>query len=341
MARERGLEFKVGVLIVVAIAVMLAFIFFLGNFSLSSGYTLHVDYNYIGNMKPGAPVKVAGIKVGNIEKIRFLGGKEVDKKTGRRIQVRIDVWVEDRVSQTLRQDAEFFINTAGVLGEQYLEIVPGDDFENGPLEPGSVVRGIDPPRTDLVVARLYEVLDSFADLLKNEKDLIKNLLSNTSEAVAEVNTLLKENKDEITDLLASSGTLAKQASDTLAKVNQGLGDPRVIGRTIRDADKLLVTANRSLNQVVPGVQALTTDATRVTGLITNERVDRALTVADKAVALSGKADKLVGNVDGLVTDMRAGKGTVGALVARDEIYADLREMIRDLKRNPWKFFWKE
>ena len=23
------------------------------------------------------------------------------------------------------------------------------------------------------------------------------------------------------------------------------------------------------------------------------------------------------------------------------ILADLREMIRDLKRNPWKFFWKE
>ena len=79
----------------------------------------------------------------------------------------------------------------------------------------------------------------------------------------------------------------------------------------------------------------------MTGLITNQRVDRALSVADKAVALSGKADKLIGNVDGLVTDMRAGRGTVGALVARDEIYADLREMIRDLKRNPWKFFWKE
>ena len=40
-------------------------------------------------------------------------------------------------------------------------------------------------------------------------------------------------------------------------------------------------------------------------------------------------------------DMRAGKGTAGALISRDEIYADLRELIRDLKRNPWKFFWKE
>ena len=33
--------------------------------------------------------------------------------------------------------------------------------------------------------------------------------------------------------------------------------------------------------------------------------------------------------------------SAGALIAREEIYADLREMLRDLKKNPWKFFWKE
>jgi len=25
----------------------------------------------------------------------------------------------------------------------------------------------------------------------------------------------------------------------------------------------------------------------------------------------------------------------------EEIYDDLQEMIRDLKHNPWKFFWRE
>ena len=54
-----------------------------------------------------------------------------------------------------------------------------------------------------------------------------------------------------------------------------------------------------------------------------------------------KAGGLIDNVDGMVTDLRAGKGTAGALLVREELYADLRELIRDLKRNPWKFFWKE
>ena len=30
-----------------------------------------------------------------------------------------------------------------------------------------------------------------------------------------------------------------------------------------------------------------------------------------------------------------------SLLSRDELYSDIRELIRDLKRNPWKFFWKE
>ena len=39
--------------------------------------------------------------------------------------------------------------------------------------------------------------------------------------------------------------------------------------------------------------------------------------------------------------VRAGRGTVGALLMDEEIYDDLQEMVRDLKHNPWKFFWRE
>jgi phospholipid/cholesterol/gamma-HCH transport system substrate-binding protein len=157
--RDRAIEFKVGLLIVAGVAVFAGFLFLLGNFSFGSGYTLYVDYGFSGNIQPGAPVKVSGIKVGKVEEVEFLGGRVVDEATGRRVQVRIEVWVEERVEETIRQDAEFFINTSGVLGEQYLEIVPGDDYQRPALAADSVVRGIDPPRTDLIIARLYVVLD--------------------------------------------------------------------------------------------------------------------------------------------------------------------------------------
>jgi phospholipid/cholesterol/gamma-HCH transport system substrate-binding protein len=337
--RDRAIEFKVGLLIVIGLVVFGGFIFILGNFSFSSGYTLYVDYGFSGNIQPGAPVKVSGIKVGKVEEVEFLGGKKVDKG-GRRVQVRLEVWVEDRVKDTIRRDAEFFINTSGVLGEQYLEIVPGDDYTNPPLGEDVVVGGVDPPRTDLIIARLYVVLDSLSSVLTKDRDFITNLLRNGASAVGEVDKLLRDNGEELGALIQSASKLSESAAVTLDKVNQGL-EPPVVARTVKHADQLLVTANDTLSQLSPPARAFLVDAIRVTGLVTRERLDRMIKVADGAVSTTGKAGKLIDNVDGMVTDLRRGKGTAGALLVREEVYADLREMIRDLKRNPWKFFWKE
>jgi phospholipid/cholesterol/gamma-HCH transport system substrate-binding protein len=342
--RERGLEFKVGLLIVISSAILLAFIFVLGNFSLRSGFHIYVDYDYIGALQPGAPVKVSGIKVGKVSDVEFLGGKQ-DPKLGKRVQVRVTAWIEDRVRDSIRGDAEFFINTAGVLGEQYLEIVPGRDWDHPGVAPDAVIHGApavhDPPRTDLVVARLYEVLDGVSSVLHDDRDAIKHLLANSASAVAEVNKLLVEKREQIGELIGSTAEVAREAKITLAKVNAGLGDGRPLANLITSADATLVTARSSLSTLTPGAAALMTDATRVTALITEQRlggVDKAL---DNASTAAGHAGALLDNTNGLVTDLRAGKGTAGALLSRDDLYSDLRELIRDLKRNPWKLFWKE
>jgi phospholipid/cholesterol/gamma-HCH transport system substrate-binding protein len=343
--RERGLEYKVGILILVSTAILLAFIFVLGNFSLSSGFKVYVDFEYIGSLQAGAPVRVSGIKVGKVEDVEFLGGKQDPKVGGKRVQVRVTAWIEDKVKDSIRSDCEFYINTAGVLGEQYLEIVPGHDWDKPPIVADSIIHGPpwvhDPPRTDLVVARLYEVLDGVASVLRDDKDAIKHLLANGANAVAEANQLLVDNRAKIGDLIGNGADLAKEAKTTLTKVNAGLGDGRPVASLVADADSTLKTAQTTMTTLTPSAQALMTDATRVTGIITEGRIDKAIDAADKAASAAGKAGGLIDNVNGMVTDLRAGKGTAGALLARDEVYSDLRELIRDLKRNPWKFFWKE
>jgi phospholipid/cholesterol/gamma-HCH transport system substrate-binding protein len=342
--RERGLEFKVGLLILLSSAILVAFIFVLGNFSLRSGFHIYVDYDYIGSLQAGAPVKVSGIKVGKVEDVVFFGGKE-DPKIGKRVQVRLTVWIEDRVRDSIRRDAEFFINTAGVLGEQYLEIVPGRDWEHPPIAENAIIHGPpavhDPPRTDLVVARLYEVLDGVAEVLRDDRDAIKQMLANSANAVKEANDLLRNNRDKIAELIGNGSELAKEAKVTLSKLNSGLGDGRQIGTLVADADATLKAAQNTMTTLTPSAHALMVDATRVTAILTEQRIDKAIEAADKAATAAGKAGGLIDNVNGMVTDLRAGKGTAGALLARDDVYSDLRELIRDLKRNPWKFFWKE
>lgn len=41
-----------------------------------------------------------------------------------------------------------------------------------------------------------------------------------------------------------------------------------------------------------------------------------------------------------ITRVKNKEGTVGKLLYQDEIYNDLRDMVQDLKKHPWKLFWK-
>ena len=57
--------------------------------------------------------------------------------------------------------------------------------------------------------------------------------------------------------------------------------------------------------------------------------------------LTQRANAIAGDAQAIATHVRQGHGTIGALVMDEEIYDDLQEMVRDLKHNPWKFFWRE
>ncbi len=109
----------------------------------------------------------------------------------------------------------------------------------------------DPPRTDSVVARLYEVLDGVSAVLHDDRDKIKNLLGNSASAVHELDDLLVANKAKIGELIASSNDLAKQATTTLTKVNAGLGDGRPVAALLADADATLQTARGTMTIARP------------------------------------------------------------------------------------------
>lgn len=336
---ERNLEIRVGLLIAAALVVLGGFIITLGTFRIGDGYTLFVDYDFSGNIRSGAPVRVSGVDVGRVDDVEFIGGR-VDPDTGRRVQVRLEVWLEDRTRETIRQDAEFFVNTAGVLGEQYLEIVPGQDYDNPPIEPDTIVRGVDPPRTDLVIARLYDVLDQVAALLTEEGDMIARLFEDSAASVEAVRGIVEDNQDEIGELIVSADRAAGEGADFLSEVNRRDGGAAAV-TTLRRAEGLLGRADQSLDEVVPPLRDFLVDAERVTNLATEERVERALSAADEAAGAAGKAGGLLDRVDAIVRRVARGEGTAGALLVREEMYADLRELLRDLKRNPWKLFWKE
>ena len=89
----------------------------------------------------------------------------------------------------------------------------------------------------------------------------------------------------------------------------------------------------------PGwLMTLTSSSGRpVYGVLLEGSLSQIYQVTELAKTVNGMSKK----VSGIVDHVRAGKGTAGAFIWDDAIYVDMKEMVRDLKRNPWKFLWKE
>ncbi|PIE06284.1 MAG: organic solvent ABC transporter substrate-binding protein, partial [Sorangium cellulosum] len=57
--------------------------------------------------------------------------------------------------------------------------------------------------------------------------------------------------------------------------------------------------------------------------------------------IASRAKMTAVDAQSIVAHIKKGEGSVGALVMDEQVYDDLQEMVRDLKHNPWKFFWRE
>src|SRR5690606_42104726 len=86
--KSLSLEARVGLLILVAVGLLGAFVFTLNPSLIEEGYLVYVDFNNPGGLKGGAPVNIGGIRIGRIEGVDYLGGKE-DPITKRRPMIRV------------------------------------------------------------------------------------------------------------------------------------------------------------------------------------------------------------------------------------------------------------
>ena len=114
-------EFTVGCFILAGVAALalLATQASQGGYANSDGYHLTARFRNIGQLKAKAPVRLAGVSVGQVEKI------EVD-------MARFDALVTLNVNHNynnLPADTSAGIYTSGLLGEQYVSLEPGNADE--------------------------------------------------------------------------------------------------------------------------------------------------------------------------------------------------------------------
>ncbi len=338
MANARSIEVKVGALILVGIGLLAALVLVMGGISFSRRFPLLVDFENPGGIQPGAPVKMAGVRVGTVDSLEFRASPP-DPLTGRRTLVRARIVIDERYHREIHRDAEFYVTTQGVLGEQFLAIEPGSRADV--IEANSVHVGQGPPRIDLFVARAYTLLDDAVTAIHANSDTIHNIVTDLAGLLHNSNDLLQRNGSHIDSLIEETNRTVHDADTLLNSARERYVEGPQVRRIVDRAENILGTIEREVPPLARDARQLTGQLNHIASGIGDEQLGDLRAALHDVRTLTQRANALTGDAQQIVSHVRQGRGTVGALLMDEEMYDDLQELVRDLKHNPWKFFWRE
>lgn len=354
--KEKSIEVKVGALVLVCAALLIGFVVVLGDVGGSSGFRIPVDYETASDIKPGAPVKVAGVAAGKVAKVEYWGGKS-DPKTGRRVTVRVYLDVDPEKGKTLHENAQFYISTQGLLGEKYIEIDPGT-FERPVLRAEVAQVGVPPLRMEVLGQQLTKVAGTLTRLLENNEKVVGDILQHTDQtvldakkAVNDADALIVDNRETVKRVIDRLDHTSEKVDSMVVALEGAIGDGKQIKRTLASAERVATKADAAADPILRDAKAVA----RNTRILTEKLRDRPTTevllgdqghgkvvgMLDKVDGTLGKADKALDDVQAVTESARKGKGTIGGLLMDNELFMDLKLLLKDLKRHPWKFIWRE
>ena len=199
MSRDNGLELQVGSFVFIGALCLTFFIISISDLSfLEKGRHIQVIFGFASGLREAAPVRLAGVEVGLVKKLKVF----VDDKDGRKTKVNVSVWINQDID--IPADSKITINQLGILGEKYLEIIPGKSTES--IKDDSVTVGEDPVPIEKItegVAVLMTKLQVTVDSINNGilTDHNEKSLSQALDGFASVGTDLKEGRGTLGKLL--------------------------------------------------------------------------------------------------------------------------------------------
>jgi phospholipid/cholesterol/gamma-HCH transport system substrate-binding protein len=338
MPRTRSLawsELKIGIVAVAAIGLAIMLIVAVGGqggFSWQR-YKLNTKFTNVQGLKSGAIVRVAGVEVGKVTDIDFVGAE---------VQVVVEVNKEQQSRITDQSRAS--IGSLSLLGEPTIEISPAS--QGTPLKNGDFIQSARTP------GQISDVAESATQTLEQTTELIKEIRSGKGT----VGKLFTDDAvyREINQLVASAETVTNA-------INRGNG---TLGRLVRDP-----AMYNQANQAIANLQEMTRRINAGEGslgqLIHDDRLAKSLSSASANVdQLTGKLNRgegtagkllsdqqmydrfnsVAGRIDKLTSDLQQGQGAAGQLLQNKQLYEnmngaanELRGLIADIRKDPKKY----
>ena len=190
-------EVKTGIVVVLAIAVGIVFWVKTTDFS-SSPYRLKTTFNYAEGVKQDSIVKLSGIEVGRVEKIRII--YEPDTK------VELTLALDKKAK--VHDDSIAFISTSGMIGDAYIGLTAGSADKPFAKE-GSILLSEDP----VEMRKLMKKADAISENLDKALIEVKRLAENATAVVADN----KGRIDSIAENLEKTSVNFKEFSEDIKR----------------------------------------------------------------------------------------------------------------------------
>ena len=211
MEITRTFELKVGTFILVGIAIGFFIVFSIGDINLAKEeYGITVQFDFASGLGAAAPVRLAGVGVGRVNGVNVVYSDK-DKKSHAEVHARI------QSDAKIEEDAQITINTLGLLGEKYLEIIPGKPG-SPVVKNGAVLIGKDPVIMEKLTENLVDLSNSVTTIVKRlerGEGTVGKLL--TEEAVYDDLKSMMGNFKDFSVELKSTGTNFKDFSEDLKR----------------------------------------------------------------------------------------------------------------------------
>jgi phospholipid/cholesterol/gamma-HCH transport system substrate-binding protein len=300
---KNSLETRLGMF--VALAMIAAFIVLelIGGVNIfKPGYHLKAQFNNIQELKVGDPVKMAGVPVGQVERIGLGDNK-------------VEVLLRLNKDAPIRTDSKATVKFAGLLGQNYVSIDFGSPSAPR-LEAGQTIATVEQPDLSAMMAKLDDVATGVQNLTKSfTGDKIDNLLGPFTD-------FMKQNNPKLTAIIGNMQSVSAQISEGKGTVGKLIYDDALYNSAYASISNLQDTAT-DIRQAVGKAQAIIDQVNAGQGTIGKLVKDEALYRETTASMTSLKE---------ILQKINQGQGSVGKLVNDQEFYKNAKLSLQKIDK---------
>ncbi len=163
-------ELSVGIFIIIGFVILVSFVFLIKDFKIiKPGYRFDIVFGFANGVKVGSPVRLSGVDVGEVKGLKFFYD---EKEQGTKVDMR--VWVSEDAK--IPKDSQVWINTLGLLGEKYIEIFSGKDFNNL-IRNDEIIAGQDPVPMEEITKEVKKLVLRFEEALGGMNTILTKINS--------------------------------------------------------------------------------------------------------------------------------------------------------------------